>query len=150
MLRYGIPKYRLPREVLDGEIQRILRLGVGLKCNAMVGWDISLEQLRKDYKAIFVGIGAHSGIRLRIPGEEAPNVFTGTEFLNRVNSGDEVSVGQKVLVIGGGDTAIDSARVSRRMGADVTILYRRTRDPKCRPSSPKWMALSRRASISSI
>jgi len=134
MLRYGIPKYRLPREVLDGEIQRILRLGVALKCNALVGSNISLEQLRRDYKAIFVGIGAHSGIRLRIPGEDAPNVFTGTEFLNRVNSGHEVGVGgkvpgvrAKVLVIGGGDTAIDSARVSRRLGADVTILYRRTR-----------------------
>ena len=127
MLRYGIPKYRLPREVLDGEIARILRLGVELKCNAMVGHDITLDQLRQDYKAIFVGIGAHSGIRLRIPGEDAPNVFTGTEFLNRVNSGEKVNVGGKVLVIGGGDTAIDSARVSRRLGADVTILYRRTR-----------------------
>jgi NADPH-dependent glutamate synthase beta subunit-like oxidoreductase len=127
MLRYGIPKYRLPREVLDLEIQRILDLGVELKCNAVVGRDISLEELRREYKAIFVGIGAHSGIRLRIPGDDASNVFTGTEFLNRVNSGENVSVGGKVLVVGGGDTAIDSARVCKRLGADVTIVYRRSR-----------------------
>jgi NADPH-dependent glutamate synthase beta subunit-like oxidoreductase/Pyruvate/2-oxoacid:ferredoxin oxidoreductase delta subunit len=127
MLRYGIPKYRLPREVLDAEIQRILDLGVVLKCNAVIGSDVLLSQLRSEYKAVFVGIGAHSGVRLRIPGEVAPNVYTGTEFLNRVNSGEEVRVGGKVLVIGGGDTAIDSARVSKRLGADVTILYRRTR-----------------------
>ena len=127
MLRYGIPRYRLPREVLDGEIQRILDLGVELKCNTMAGRDVSLEELRRQYNAIFVGIGAHSGVRLRIPGEEASNVFTGTDFLNRVNSGESVAVGGKVLVIGGGDTAIDSARVAKRLGADVTIVYRRSR-----------------------
>ena len=77
MLRYGIPKYRLPRDVLDGEIQRILRLGVDLQCNAIVGSSVSLDQLRGEYKAVFVGIGAHAGIRLRIPGDDAPNVFTG-------------------------------------------------------------------------
>ena len=127
MLRYGIPKYRLPREVLDGEIERILRLGVELQCNTMVGRDVPLDQLRREYKAIFVGIGAHRGMTLRIPGEEASNVLTGVEFLNRANSGEHVNLGGKVLVIGGGDTAIDSARVSQRLGAKVTILYRRTR-----------------------
>ena len=127
MLRYGIPTYRLPREVLNAEIQRILDLGVVLQCNAAIGSNVSLKQLREEYKAVFVGIGAHRGVRLRIPGEDAPNVYTGTEFLNHVNSGEEVRVGSKVLVIGGGDTAIDSARVGKRLGADVTILYRRTR-----------------------
>jgi NADPH-dependent glutamate synthase beta subunit-like oxidoreductase len=127
MLRYGIPEYRLPRNVLDAEIQRILDLGVSLQCNAVIGSHVSLEQLRGEYKAVFVGIGAHRGVALRIPGEDAPNVYTGSEFLNRVNSGQEVRVGGKVLVIGGGDTAIDSARVSKRLGADVTILYRRSR-----------------------
>jgi NADPH-dependent glutamate synthase beta subunit-like oxidoreductase len=127
MLRYGIPKYRLPRHVLDAEIQRILDLGVELKCNFVIGKDMSLEELHKQYQAVFVGIGAHKGIKLRVPGEDAPNVFTGTEFLNRVNSGQEVKVGGKVIVIGGGDTAIDAARISKRLGADVTILYRRTR-----------------------
>ncbi len=127
MLRYGIPEYRLPREVLDAEIDRILDLGIELKCNTVVGKDIPLEELRSRYRAIFVGVGAHSGIKLRIPGEDAPNVLTGTAFLNRVNSGEEVRLGGKVLVIGGGDTAIDSARVSKRLGAEVTILYRRSR-----------------------
>jgi NADPH-dependent glutamate synthase beta subunit-like oxidoreductase len=127
MLRYGIPKYRLPREVLDAEIQRILDLGVELKCNFVVGKDASLEQLRQEYKAVFVGIGAHKGLKLGVPGEDAANVFTGTEFLNQANSGQSVQIGNKVVVIGGGDTAIDAARVSKRLGADVTVLYRRTR-----------------------
>jgi NADPH-dependent glutamate synthase beta subunit-like oxidoreductase len=127
MLRYGIPPYRLPHEILDGEINRILDMGVELKTNTAVGTDISMDDLRKEYKAIFVAIGAHQGIQLRIEGEESPNVFTGTGFLHKVNVGESVEVGDKVVVIGGGDTAIDAARVSRRMGADVTILYRRTK-----------------------
>jgi len=127
MLRYGIPRYRLPREVLDAEIGQITELGVELKCNFIIGKDMSLEDLRKQYQAIFVGIGAHKGIKLRVPGEDSPNVYTGTEFLNRVNSGEDVKVGGKVIVIGGGDTAIDAARISKRLGAESTIVYRRTR-----------------------
>ncbi|ROL57978.1 FAD-dependent oxidoreductase [Bacteroidetes/Chlorobi group bacterium MS-B_bin-24] len=127
MLRYGIPKYRLPEDVLDKEIQRIVELGVEIKCNTAVGRDIPYETIRDTYDAVFVGIGAHKGKSLGLPGEDAPNVFTGTEFLNKVNSGQRIDVGKKVLVVGGGDTAIDAARVSRRLGADVTILYRRTR-----------------------
>lgn len=127
MLRYGIPQYRLPREVLDSEIQKILDLGVELKCNQVVGDGLSLETLRNEYKAVFVGIGAHKGLKLGIPGEDAPNVFTGTQFLNHVNRGEAVTLGNKVVVIGGGDTAIDAARVSKRLGASVTILYRRSR-----------------------
>jgi formate dehydrogenase major subunit len=127
MLRYGIPKYRLPEDVLDKEIQRIVDLGVEIKCNTAVGRDIPYETIRDTYDAVFVGIGAHKGKSLGLPGEDAPNVFTGTEFLNKINSGQRIDVGKKVLVVGGGDTAIDAARVSRRLGADVTILYRRTR-----------------------
>jgi len=127
MLRYGIPKYRLPKNVLDKEIQRIVDLGVEIKCNVAIGRDISYETIRNEYDAVFVGIGAHKGKSLGLPGEDAPNVFTGTEFLNRINSGQKIDVGRKVLVVGGGDTAIDDARVSKRLGADVTILYRRTR-----------------------
>jgi NADPH-dependent glutamate synthase beta subunit-like oxidoreductase len=127
MLRYGIPRYRLPREVLDAEVQKILDVGVELRCGAIIGKDITMDQLRQEHRAVFVGIGAHQGLKLKVPGEEAPNVFTGTAFLNRANSGEAVEVGSKVIVIGGGDTAIDAARVSKRLGADVTILYRRTR-----------------------
>ena len=128
MLRYGIPDYRLPSDVLDKEIRRIEELGVEIKCNQSVGRDIPYEELQKNYDAIFVGIGAHKGRLLGVPNEEADNVLTGTQFLNRINSGEPVEVGDKVLVVGAGDTAIDTARVSRRLGADVTIVYRRTRD----------------------
>jgi NADPH-dependent glutamate synthase beta subunit-like oxidoreductase len=128
MLRYGIPAYRLPRAILDAEIQRILDLGVELRTEVTIGRDVLLDQLRGAYQAVFVGIGAHKGLKLGVPGEDgATNLFTGTEFLNLVNRGERVHLGDTVIVIGGGDTAIDAARVSKRLGADVTILYRRTR-----------------------
>ncbi|MHC4472714.1 MAG: NAD(P)-binding protein [Planctomycetota bacterium] len=127
MLRYGIPAYRLPREIIDAEVQRILDLGVSLEVGVAVGRDVSMEEIRQKHQVVFVGIGAHKGRLLGCPGEEAENVWTGTEFLNRANRGEPIDVGKKVLVIGGGDTAVDAARVSKRMGADVTIVYRRTR-----------------------
>jgi len=127
MLRYGIPDYRLPGAILDAEINRILDMGVELKLNTIIGKDISIDDIRKEYKAIFVGIGAHKGRLLGVEGEQAPNVFTGTDFLHRVNDGEKVEVGDSVVVVGGGDTAIDAARIARRLGANVTILYRRTR-----------------------
>jgi NADPH-dependent glutamate synthase beta subunit-like oxidoreductase len=126
MLRYGIPRYRLPADVLDAEIARIEKLGVEIKYNTAVGRDFPYEDLKKDHAAIFVGIGAHKGKSLRIPGEDASNVWTATAFLNAVMAGKTVDVGKKVLVIGGGDAAIDAARVSRRLGAEVWIVYRRT------------------------
>jgi dissimilatory sulfite reductase flavoprotein subunit len=127
MLRYGIPPYRLPHDVIDAEVQRILDLGVELKVDTVIGKDISLEDLKAQSAAVFVGIGAHVGKKLRVDGEDAPNVLAGTEFLRLANLGNAPDVGDKVLVIGGGDTAIDAARVSRRLGAEVTIVYRRTR-----------------------
>lgn len=138
MLRYGIPIYRLPREILDAEIQRILDLGVELKCGMTIGQDVTLDELRAEYGAVYLAIGAHKGRKMGIPGEDGSGVYTGTEFLNKANSGDDVEVGGNVVVIGGGDTAVDAARVckrltsdsaavSKRMGAEVTILYRRTR-----------------------
>jgi NADPH-dependent glutamate synthase beta subunit-like oxidoreductase/Pyruvate/2-oxoacid:ferredoxin oxidoreductase delta subunit len=127
MLRYGIPDYRLPIPILEGEINRVLDLGVELRVNTVVGADFTLDELHDEYDAVFVAIGAHEGIQLRIEGEHALNVLTGTGFLHRVNAGEEVTIGDRVVVIGGGDTAVDAARVSRRLGADVSILYRRTR-----------------------
>lgn len=126
MLRYGIPYYRLPVETLDAEINNILSLGVELKCNKIVGKDISLEEIRKDYNALFVSLGAHQGKKLRIPNEDVPNLMTGTQFLHLVNEGEKVDIGKKVVVIGGGDTAVDAARISKRLGAEPIILYRRT------------------------
>jgi NADPH-dependent glutamate synthase beta subunit-like oxidoreductase len=128
MLRYGIPAYRLPREVLDTEIQNILDIGVELKTNCSIGNDLSLDDLRKDFKAIFVSIGAHKGLNLRVDGEDSEGVYSGVHFLNRINSGEKIDLGKRVVVIGGGDTAIDAARISIRLGAEVTILYRRTRN----------------------
>ena len=138
MLRYGIPDYRLPRSVLDAEIQRIVDLGVELRCSTAIGKEVTFESLQKDFDAVFVAIGAHQGKKIRVQGEDGPMVYTGTEFLRQVALGKPPPVGKKVAVIGGGDTAIDAARVclrlpadaanvSSRLGADVTLFYRRTR-----------------------
>lgn len=127
MLRYGIPRYRLPREVLSSEIARIVDLGVELRCNTVVGRDITLDTIHKQYQAVFVGIGAHRGLRLGVDGENAADFFTGTDFLHLVNSGEKIVLGPSVVVIGGGNTAVDAARVSRRLGSEVRLLYRRTR-----------------------
>lgn len=128
MLRYGIPYYRLPAEILDGEINRILELGVELKTNMAVGRDISIDDLKKEYSFVFVAMGAHKGKPMRLDGEDASNVLTGAQFLNSVNAGENVDVGDEVVVVGGGDTAVDCARIARRLGAKSTILYRRTRE----------------------
>lgn len=126
MLLWGIPRYRLPGEVLEKEIQRILDLGVELKLNTRIGSDIKVEQLQSDYDAVFLGIGAHKGKKLGVEGEDADNVFSGVEFLNRIHHGQKIDVGDNVIVVGGGDTAIDAARICRRLGATTTIVYRRT------------------------
>ncbi len=128
MLRYGIPEYRLPRDVLDAEIKKILDLGVELHTGTAVGRDIPYDQLQADFDAVFVGIGAHQGAKLRCPGEDADNVYSGVEFLRLANMKKPVELGDNVVVIGGGDTAIDAARVALRLGSKVTILYRRTRN----------------------
>ncbi len=128
MLRFGIPIYRLPDDVLDAEIQKIVDLGVEIKYNAKIGKDTSFDDLKKDYKAIYISIGAHTGWDMNIPGEDASNVLTGADYLHKISAGEKVDIGNKVVVIGGGDTAIDAAMSSLRLGADVTILYRRTRN----------------------
>lgn len=128
MLRWGIPGYRLPEKVLDAEIQNILELGVELKCGVKVGRDMSLEDMRRAYDAVYVALGAQQGVRLGVEGEDAPNVFSGVDFLNRFHHGEKLDLGKAVvaIVVGGGDTAIDAARICKRLGANVTILYRRT------------------------
>jgi len=126
MLRYGIPRYRLPRRVLDKEIGDILRLGVELRLNARVGENISWSEL-KAYDAIYLAVGAQRSRRLGVEGEELDGIRTGVDFLREINSGAKPTMSSKVVVIGGGNTAIDAARSSRRLGAEVTIVYRRTR-----------------------
>ncbi len=117
MMRYGIPGYRTPREVLDGEIKRILDMGVTVKTGVKIGKDIQFEDLERDYDAVFVGIGAQSGTPIPIPGAaEASNCISGVAFLEAFNDGRLQHGAQKVLVIGGGDTAMDVAAVARRLG----------------------------------
>lgn len=126
MMRYGIPPYRLPKDILKAEIDAIVRMGVDIRCNTAVGRDVSLAELRAEYDAVFIGIGAHVGRRLNVEGEDAPNVFSAVSFLKRINSGETVELGSHLVVIGGGHTALVIARLARRMGVQVTVLYRRT------------------------
>ncbi len=116
MMRYGIPGFRMPREVIDGEIKRILDLGVQVKLNTRVGRDVTWEKVRKDYDAVFVALGAQSGRPLPVPGSDAPNCVSGIAFLDAFNQGRLQHVGKKVVVVGGGDTSIDVATVARRLG----------------------------------
>lgn len=127
MLQFGIPQYRLPEEVLAAEVRRILDLGITPHVSTTVGRDISLAALRARHRALFVGVGASRGLTLGIPGEHGPGTWSGTAFLSLVNRGLSVPLGRRVAVVGGGNTAIDAARTARRLGADVTLLYRRTR-----------------------
>ena len=116
MMRYGIPGYRTPREVLDGEINRIIDMGVEVRANTRVGKDITLQQLEKDYDAVLIAIGAQSGRPLPIPGATAVNCITGVAFLEAFNQGRLRHVSGRVVVIGGGDTSIDVVSVARRLG----------------------------------
>ncbi len=129
MMAYAIPEYRLPRKILQQEIDWLLGTGIELKTNTDVGKDLSIDQLKSQgYKAFFLGMGAWKGMSLGIPGENLKGVMQGLDFLVKRHRGLDVTVGEKVAVIGGGDVAIDSARTSFRLGADVTIVYRRTRE----------------------
>ena len=126
MMRYGIPGYRIPREVLDGEIARIIDMGVDLKLNTKVGTDITVEELEKNYDAVVFAVGAQAGRPLPIPGGDAVNCITGVAFLAAFNSGRLSHVSGKVIVIGGGDTSIDVASVARRLG-HITVSHDKDR-----------------------
>lgn len=128
MLRYGIPAYRLPRDVLEQEIAQILSLGVTLHTNRTLGRDFTVAGLKRDgFDAVFLGIGAWGSSRMRVDGEDAPGVLSGIDFLKNFGLGTPVRVPGRVLVVGGGNTAVDCARTALRCGADeVRIVYRRT------------------------
>jgi len=130
MLRVGIPAYRLPKEVLDEEIERITSLGVDIQTNVTVGKNISLSSLfEQGFDAILIAVGLHKGVGLNIPGENAGGVIDGLEFLRKVNTGEKVYLGKDIIIVGGGNTAIDAARTAWRINpnANIQILYRRTR-----------------------
>ena len=130
MLAVGIPAFRLPREVLDHDIRFIRQHNVEIVNGKALGKDFTLEDLfTQGYKAIFLGLGAHMDQKMNLPGEDAKGVLKGVEFLRKANLGKKVKVGEKVAIIGGGNVAIDAARMALRLGAkEVTILYRRTRE----------------------
>ncbi len=129
MLAAGIPEYRLPRTVLSDEIEYITALGVELKMSTPIGRDggPTLDDLRKEYQAVFMAIGAHGSSRLGVPGEDMPGVYQAVPFLRHLNIGHEAAIGKKVAVIGGGNSAIDAARCALRLGAEVQLVYRRSR-----------------------
>lgn len=146
MLALGIPSFRLPRRLLNAEIDRLRAIGIEIKLNTPVGTGISFEALRKTYAAVFVAIGAHVERKLRIPGEDLPGVNGGVEFLRQVNLGKPVAPGKRVLVIGGGNSALDAARTALRSGAgEVTIVYRRTRAEM--PADPREVEDAEREGI---
>jgi len=126
MMRVGIPAYRLPRDILKGEVDDIKSFGVDIKFNTKVE---SLDSLfEQGYNAIFLGLGSHQGMSLGVDGDNLPGVIESAEFLRRVNLGEKINVGKEVGVVGGGNVAIDAARISLRLGAKkVKIIYRRTR-----------------------
>ena len=129
MLRVGIPDYRLPPSVLEQEIRSITRLGVDIRYNTALGHDITIDSLMADgFESVYLAVGAHASMKLNIPGEDTEGVITGVQFLRETALYERKSVSGHVVVVGGGDVAIDAARSAVRMGADkVSILYRRTR-----------------------
>ena len=127
MLAYGIPEFRLPRDILNAEIDAILRLGVTLKTGVKVGQDISVEQLLGEYDAVLLAAGCYVSRRLDVPGEDLPGVFQGLDFVMDVASGKPPALDKRVLVLGAGFTAFDCARLALRLGAqDVAICIRGT------------------------
>ncbi len=129
MLRVGIPAHRLPRDILDREIEVITNLGVKIKTNTPLCPDLTIDDLLNDgYQAVYLALGAHKGIELGIPGEKARGVRQGVDFLREVNLTGKADIGEKVAIIGGGNVAIDVSRSAVRLGAkEVHIIYRRTR-----------------------
>ena len=126
MTRFGIPSYRLPRHLLERDVQEIVNAGVTLKMNTVI--DSPQKLVEEGFDAVFLGIGALRSTRLNIPGEEDPRVLGGVEFLKPVNMGKEVKLGKRVIIVGGGNTAMDAARTAVRLGAEeVSVLYRRSR-----------------------
>jgi NADH-quinone oxidoreductase subunit F len=133
MLRWAIPSYRLPRDIIEKEIDDIRALGVEIKCKTRIGKDIPFAKIGDDFDYVYLAPGAHKSQKMGVPGEELAGVYGGVEFLRDFNAHEEAwstgkkTLGSKVAVIGGGNSAIDAARCAARLGADVTILYRRER-----------------------
>ncbi len=139
MLRYGIPEYRLPKALLDAEIAAITALGVRIECGHALGTHLHLEDLQRDFDAVYLAIGSWTATPLNVPGENSEGVWTGIGYLREVTKGTDPEPGATVVVVGGGNTAIDCARTALRRGAGrVVVLYRRTREEL--PAQPREVA----------
>lgn len=126
-LRYGIPEYRLPKELLKKEIDLMCQNGMEIITGKQLGKDFTLSQLSEKYDAVYLALGAQNGVPMRVKGNDLPGCYLGVDYLKSFMMGEEIKTGKKVAVVGGGNTAIDCARTAKRLGADVTIVYRRTR-----------------------
>ena len=124
--RYGIPEYRLPKDILDSDIATVIGTGIEVKLNTRIGKDVKLEKLVSSHDSVFLGIGAWTGRKLKAPGEALPGVYQGIDLLARLAKGEKVDLGKKVVVVGGGNTAMDVVRTCRRLGCEVTLTYRRS------------------------
>ena len=125
ILQYGIPAYRLPKDSLNKELELFRKLGVKFVFKTRIGKDLSFKSLQKQYDAVFIAIGAQKDVELDIPGRHLDGVLLGYEFLEHLGTGKQPRIGKKVVVVGAGNVAIDAARSCLRLGADVTIVYRR-------------------------
>ncbi len=149
MLRYGIPDYRLPKNILEEEVATITRIGATIKTNCALGRDFTIKSLFEDgFRAVFMSIGAHQSQKLNVEGEDLKGVSHGTDFLRSVASGQAPELGRRVTVIGGGNTAIDAARTALRLGAgEVTIVYA-VPGLRCRPLTGRLRKPRKRGSKS--
>ncbi|MBN1381983.1 MAG: FAD-dependent oxidoreductase [Deltaproteobacteria bacterium] len=135
-LSVGIPEYRLPKNIINAEIKIIEDMGVKIKLNTKIGEDITLNELKRDYDALFIGVGSHVSSKLDIQGEDFEGVIHGIDYLKRINLGEKVYLGDRVAVLGGGNVAMDAVRTAVRMGSkEAFILYRRSRAEM--PASPE-------------
>jgi NADPH-dependent glutamate synthase beta subunit-like oxidoreductase len=148
LMRYAIPSYRLPKEILDSEIGRLSDMEIDFNMGVKIGGDLAWEKIDNGFEAVFVAIGAHKEADLEIPGLDKKGVFSALEFLREVNLGKWPGIGKKIAVIGGGNSAIDCARVSRRLGADVALVYRRSQEEM--PAHPEEVAMAREEGVEFI
>ena len=130
MLRYGIPDYRLPQEVLERDIEHILTTGINVITDVSIGRDVTMEDIQKSYDAVYISIGAHNDKKIGIEGEDAENVVSAVSLLRRIDEGNAPDfTGKRICVIGGGNVSMDATRTAKRLGAEsVTCVYRRRVD----------------------
>jgi 2-oxoacid:acceptor oxidoreductase delta subunit (pyruvate/2-ketoisovalerate family) len=145
-LRYGIPAYRLPRAVLDREIRRLEALGISFQCGVRIGAHVSFARLREEHAAVFVGAGLGRPRRLAVPGDDRARVVSGLDWLRQANEGASVPLGRRVVVIGGGDVAVDVARVALRLGAAGVVMCAAEREPEL-PAHPHEVQAARHEGV---